>query len=45
MADPYHIDLEQFSLERFRQTLETADLSPGRRVLQENLSERFAVLE
>jgi len=45
MADPYHIDLEQFSLERFQGILETAKLSPGRRVLQEDLPERFAALE
>ena len=41
---PYHIDLEQFSLERFRHVLETGELLPGRKVLQENISERFEVL-
>lgn len=44
MADPYCIDLEQFSLERFGHILETKDILPGRRILQEKMSERFAVL-
>jgi hypothetical protein len=45
MADPYHIDLERFSLERFRQTLETGQVLPGRKMLKEKIPERFAVLE
>jgi len=44
MADQYHIDLEEFSLERFRHTLETRELLPGRRILKENIAERFATL-
>ena len=44
MADPYCIDLEQFSLERFRHILETKYILPGRRILQEKMPERFAVL-
>jgi hypothetical protein len=45
MADPYYIDLERFSLERFRQILDTGDVLPGRRILKEKISQRFAVLE
>ena len=44
MADQYYIDLEQFSLERFRHILETRELLPGRKVLKENISERFEIL-
>ena len=45
MADQYHIDLEQFSLEKFKRILETSELLPGRVVLKEKLAERFAILE
>jgi len=45
MADQYHIDLEQFRLERFKQILETSELLPGRRILKERVSERFGMLE
>ncbi len=45
MADQYHIDLEKFSLEKFRHVLETSELLPGRKVLKENISERFEILE
>ena len=44
MAEQYYIDLEQFSLERFRHILETRELLPGRKVLKENLPERFEIL-
>lgn len=45
MADQYHIDLERFSLERFRHILETSEVLPGRKVLKEKISERFGILE
>jgi hypothetical protein len=45
MTDQYHIDLEGFSLERFKHTLETGDLLPGRRILREEVSKRFQILE
>lgn len=32
----YGIDLEKFSLERFRQTLESGDLLPSRKMLKEH---------
>lgn len=41
----YGLDLTQFNLARFRQTLETTDLLPGRRILREQIAERFAILE
>lgn len=45
MADLYYIDLEGFSLERLRHTLETGELIPGRMVLKEQIAERFEVLK
>jgi hypothetical protein len=45
MADQYHLDLEGFSLQRFRHILETSELLPSRQVLKEKISERFAILE
>ena len=45
MVDPYHIDLERFSLEKLRHILETSDLLPGRRILKEKVIERFETLE
>ena len=45
MTDQHYIDPEGFSLERFRQILETGEVLPGRTVLKENIPERFAVLE
>jgi len=45
MVDQYGIDLEGFSLARFRNTLETGELLPGRQILKENIPARFAVLE
>lgn len=45
MTDQYYIDLERFSLERFKNTLEAGELLPGRRILKEKIPERFAILE
>jgi hypothetical protein len=45
MTDLYCTDLEQFSLEQFRRMLETKDILPGRRVLWEEMDERFAALK
>ena len=45
MADQYHIDLERFSLERFKRILGTSELLPGRRGLKEKIIERFGILE
>ena len=40
MTDQYYIDLE-----KFRHILETSEVLPGRRILKENISERFGILE
>jgi predicted flap endonuclease-1-like 5' DNA nuclease len=45
MAGSYHIDLERFSLERFRRILEAGELLPGRQILKEDLAGHFAALE
>jgi hypothetical protein len=45
MTQQYHINLEQFSLARFRQTLETGEVLPSRAILTEKIPERFAALE
>src|SRR3989304_4818074 len=45
MTDPYHTDLEQFMLKRFRRILEIGEVLPGRKILQEKIPERFKVLE
>ena len=45
MADDYYIDLEGFSLERFKEVLQTKDLLPGRMILKEQLDERFGLLD
>jgi hypothetical protein len=45
MQDLYHINLEEFSLDRFRHTLETREMLPARQILKENIPENFAILE
>lgn len=45
MTDDYHIDLEKFSLEKFRDILITGEVLPGRKILKEKISERFEILE
>ena len=45
MADDYYVDLEGFSLERFKEVLETKELLPGRVILKEQLDERFKLLD
>lgn len=39
------MDMGQYSLEKFRRLIESQELSPGRRILKEQLQERFTVLE
>jgi hypothetical protein len=41
----YHIDLEQFSLERLKNTLESGYVLPSRRMLLDDIAGRFALLE
>jgi hypothetical protein len=45
MADNYYIGLGKFSLEKFRHILETSEVLPGRKILKEEISERFEILE
>lgn len=45
MPELYYLDLEAFSLEKFRRILETTEMMPGRLVLQQDIPERFARLE
>jgi hypothetical protein len=45
MTESYYIDLEHFSLEKFRHTLERGEMLPSRQILKEKISERFAVLK
>jgi hypothetical protein len=44
-TDDYYINLEHFSLERFKDVLGTKELLPGRMILKGGLDERFEVLE
>jgi len=44
-ASQYHVDLEGFSLEKFRRNLESGEVLPGRKVLKEKIPERFQVLK
>ena len=45
MADDYHIDLKKISISKFRKILETAELVPSRRILQEKTAEKFELLQ
>ena len=41
----YSIDLSNFSLERFKELTENKEMLPSRKILQEKLEERFAILK
>ena len=45
MSDSYHLDLQDISLDRYGQTLESAELIPSRRSLKEDISTRFSRLK
>ena len=45
MSDQYQIDLEEFSLHKFKKNLQTRDLIPSRKRLKDELDSRFEVLE
>jgi hypothetical protein len=45
MEKQYHIDLEQYSLQRFRNSLKSRDLIPSRASLKDNIDERFKIIE
>jgi len=38
----YYIDLEQISIDEYQRYIEKSDLLPSRRIIKENLSERFS---
>ena len=44
MSDIYYLDLSQISLAQFQHRLETEDVLPGRRILQEQTAARFRTL-
>jgi predicted flap endonuclease-1-like 5' DNA nuclease len=45
MKEQYHVDLENFSLEKFKQILEISDVLPSQKILKEKIAERFAILK
>jgi len=45
MSDSYHLDLQDISLDQYRQTLESAELIPSRRSLKEDIDTRFSRLK
>jgi predicted flap endonuclease-1-like 5' DNA nuclease len=44
MSDSYHLDLQDISLEQYKQTLKEAELIPSRRFLKDQIDSRFAGL-
>ena len=44
MADQYYMNLEEFSLDKFKQILRTEEMLPARQILKEDIEERFEVL-
>jgi hypothetical protein len=45
MEKRYHIDLEVYTLQKFKRNLESRDMIPSRVILKEDLDERFEKLE
>jgi hypothetical protein len=45
MKDQYHIDLEKYSLNKFKNDLKSRDMIPSRVSLKDELDERFGILE
>lgn len=45
MKDQYHIDLEGYSLNKFKRNLRSRDMIPSRVILKDELDERFENLE
>ena len=45
MNDPYQLNLRGISLDQYRQTLQEAELIPSRRILKEQIEDRFARLQ
>ena len=45
MRDQYHIDLEKYSLRKFKENLRAREMIPSRVSLKDDLDERFGILE
>jgi hypothetical protein len=45
MENKYHIDLEKYSLQKFKDNLKSRDMIPSRVSLKDELDERFKILE
>ena len=45
MENQYHIKLENYSLEKFKNSLKSRDMIPSRVILKDDIDERFAILE
>lgn len=45
MVDNYYIDLEMYPLTRFKQELNKSELLPSRKILKEQIDNRFKILE
>lgn len=45
MKDNYHIDLESYSLDKFRNDLETREVTKSRKPLKEDIPQRFALIK
>ncbi len=43
MVDPYSIPLEEFSLGEYQKILESTPILPGRKILKEDISQRFGI--
>lgn len=44
MANQYHMNLEKFSLDKFKQILKAEEMLPARQILKEDIEERFEIL-
>ena len=44
MSDSYHINLKEISLDQYKQTLKQSELIPSRRILKEQIDQRFKQL-
>ncbi|MEE9308474.1 MAG: DUF4332 domain-containing protein [Spirochaetia bacterium] len=45
MSDYYHLNLQDISLDQYKQTLKQAELIPSRRILKEQIDQRFERLQ
>jgi hypothetical protein len=45
MKNDYHVDLEKYSLDKFKKDLDESELIPSRMILKEDISSRFGVLK